>query len=153
MDVRISYDGGLQWTVRFVAWLLPPTHWQPATAAAAAAAAVAAAQLAWYVGKESNRDVSYGHLGRSIRYGKYALSTECAYNKIVCLSFLEVPIFDPKWTRFGPISLKTIPILFQYVICYFILFKSIGSSQRPLLGRKLPKKAPKRQKMANRAIV
>ena len=34
---------------------------------------------------------------------------------------LGVPIFDPKWTRFTSKSPKTFPVLFQYIICYYII--------------------------------
>jgi hypothetical protein len=59
--------------------------------------------------------------------------------------------FDPKWTRFAPKSPKMFPILFLYIMCYYILFISTGIS---LKGRcwggnclKKPKNGKKRQNL------
>ena len=60
-----------------------------------------------------------------------------------------MPVFDPKWTRFAPKSPKTSPVLFQYIMCYYILYNSTGSS---LKGRCWGGKNGKEGKLCNRII-
>jgi hypothetical protein len=63
------------------------------------------------------RYVSYGHLGRSIRWNtRLKRNTRIIRSYILAIS--GVPIFDPKWTWFARNLPKTFPIFFQHIISH-----------------------------------